>query len=78
MLFEESAYIKNKAVLIFWDIQSLHLMYSEVAWVLVSSETQVQPHIILDSDYLPDYLSASYDYALIYFYKAIYMEKLYG
>ena len=33
-------------------------MYSEVALVLVSSETQVQPQIILD----PNYLSVSYDY----------------
>ena len=43
-------------------IQYLHLMYAEVAWVLVSLETQVQPQIILDPDYLPDYLSVSYDY----------------
>ena len=31
-------------------------MYAEVAWVLASSGTQVQPQIILDPDYLPDYL----------------------
>ena len=37
-------------------------MYAEVAWVLVSSGTQVQPQVILDPDYLPDYLSVSYDY----------------
>ena len=37
-------------------------MYAEVAWVLVSSGTQVQPKIIPDPDYLPDYLSVSYDY----------------
>ena len=37
-------------------------MYAEVAWVLASSGTQVQPQIILDPDYLPDYLSLSYDY----------------
>ena len=37
-------------------------MYSDIAWVLVSSRTQVQPEIILDSDYLPDYLSISHDY----------------
>ena len=42
--------------------QCLHLMYAEVAWVLVSSRTQVQPQIILDPDYLPDYPSVSYDY----------------
>ena len=40
-------------------------MNSEVAWVLVSSETQVQPQIMLDPDYLPNYLSISYDYAEI-------------
>ena len=27
-----------------------------------SSGTQVQPQVILDPDYLPDYLSVSYDY----------------
>ena len=37
-------------------------MYTEVAWVLVSSGTQVQPQVVLDPDYLPDYLSVSYDY----------------
>ena len=37
-------------------------MYAEVAWALVSSGTQVQPQIILSPDYLPDYLSVSYDY----------------
>ena len=39
-----------------------YLMDSEVAWVLVPSGTQVQPQIILDPDYLPDYLSVFYDY----------------
>ena len=37
-------------------------MYSEVAWVLVSSRTQVQLQMILEPGYLPDYLSVSYDY----------------
>ena len=37
-------------------------MYAEIVWVLVSSGTQVPPQVILDSDYLPDYLSDSYDY----------------
>ena len=37
-------------------------MYPEVAWVLVSSGTQVQPQVTIDPDYLPDYLSVSYDY----------------
>ena len=31
----------------------------------VSSGTQVQPQVILDPDYLPDYLSVSYDYGII-------------
>ena len=31
-------------------------MYAEIAWVLVSSGTQAQPQVILDPDYLPDYL----------------------
>ena len=39
-------------------------MYAEVAWVLVSLGTQVQPQIVPDPDYLPDYLSVSYDYDL--------------
>ena len=37
-------------------------MYARVAWVLVSSGTQVQPQMIPDSDNLPDYLSVYYDY----------------
>ena len=37
-------------------------MYAEVDWVLVSSEIQVQSQVILDPDYLPDYLSFCYDY----------------
>ena len=39
-------------------------MYAEVAWVLVSSGTQVQPQIMPDPDYLPHCLSVSYDYEL--------------
>ena len=50
-------------ILTFLHIQCLHL-YLEVAWALVSSETQVQPQIIPDPGYLPNYLSISYDYAL--------------
>ena len=41
-------------------------MNSEVGWVLVSSGTQVQPQITLDPDYLPDYLSVSYDYGFVF------------
>ena len=53
-------------ILTFRNIQCLHLMYAEVAWVLVSSGTQVQLQVILDRDYLPDYLSISYDYDQMY------------
>ena len=49
-------------ILTFRHIQCLHLMYAEVAWVVVSSETQVQPQVKLNPDYLPDYISVSYDY----------------
>ena len=51
-------------ILTFQHIQFLHLMYAEVAWVLASSGTHAQPQIIPDTDYLPDYLSVSYDYDL--------------
>ena len=37
-------------------------MNSEVTWGIESSGTQVQPQIILDPDYLSDYLSVPYDY----------------
>ena len=40
-------------------------MYAEVAWALESLGTQVQPQIIPDPGYLPDYLSVSYDYAFL-------------
>ena len=40
-------------------------MYAEVPWVLASSRTQVQPQITFNPDYLPDYLSVSYDYEII-------------
>ena len=53
---------KVLTILTFRHIQCLHLMYAEVAWVQVSSGTEVQPQIMLDPDYFPDYLSISYDY----------------
>ena len=59
------SHIKNTvvlAILTFRHIHCLHLMCAEIAWVLASSGTQVQLQIILDPDYLPDYLSVSYDY----------------
>ena len=49
-MLEEAGNMKNTAALIFQHIQHLHLMYSEVAWVLVSLGTHVQPQIILDPD----------------------------
>ena len=49
-------------ILTFQHIPCLHLMYAEVAWALVSSETKVQQQIIPDPGYLPDYLSVSYDF----------------
>ena len=61
-MLQEAGHIKNTNVLIFRHIQCLHLIYAEVAWVLVSSRTQAQSKIIFDPDYLPDYLSVSYDY----------------
>ena len=60
-VLQELGHIKNANVLIFQHIECLHLMYSEVAWILVFSGTQVQPQIILDLDHLPDY---SYEYVL--------------
>ena len=50
----------------FLHIQCLRLMYAEVARELVSSGTQVQSQVILDTDYLLNYLSVSYDYGMKY------------
>ena len=66
-MLQEVGHITNTVVLIFWYFQCLHFMCSEVAWVLVSLGTQVQPQIILETDYLPDYLSVFYDYDFLYF-----------
>ena len=52
----------------FRHIQGLHLMYSQVTWLLMSSRTQVQQQIILDLDYLPDCRSVSYGYGRIYLF----------
>ena len=63
------SHIKNTVVLTiltFRYIQRLHLVYAEIAWALVSSGTQVQKQLILDPDYLPEYLSVSYGYGYIY------------
>ena len=61
-MLQEADHIKNTVVLILQHMQFLHLMNSEVAWVLVSSGIQVQLQMILNPDYLPDYLSVFYDY----------------
>ena len=56
-MFQEAGHIKNAVVLTIRHIQYLYLMYSDVAWALLSLGTQVQPQIILDPDYLHDYPS---------------------
>ena len=59
-------------ILTFQHIQCLHLIYAEIAWVLLSSGTQVQPQVILASYYLPYYLSVSYGYDNIkYFFHSL-------
>ena len=52
-MIQETGHIKNTVALIFQHIQCLHLRNSEVAWVLATLRTQVQPQIILDPIYLP-------------------------
>lgn len=49
-------------ILILRLIQYLHLMFSEVTWVLVPS---AKPQIILDPYYLLEYLFDSYDHGNI-------------
>ena len=61
-MLRETGHINNTVVLIFRNIQCLHLVNFEVAPVPVSSGTQVQPQIIQDQDYIPDNLCVSYDY----------------
>ena len=59
-MLQKAGHIKNTVVftiLTFQHIQCLHLIYAEEAWVLVASGTHVQPQVMLDPDYLPDYLS---------------------
>ena len=62
-MLQEAGHRKNTPALIFWHIQCLHLMNFEVAWVLVSSGTQVQLQIILENIFNnpQEYLSVSYD-----------------
>ena len=54
----------DSTILTFQHIWLLaHLMYAEI---LVSSGTQVQPQVILNPEYLTDYLSVSCDYETRY------------
>ena len=72
-VLQETGHIKNRIALIFRHIRWLHLVHSEVAWELVSSETQVQPQTILVPDY---YLSVSCDYEItVYHLNAIFSCK---
>ena len=41
-VLQETDHEKNTAALMFWHIQGLHFMYSEVVSVLLPSEIQVQ------------------------------------
>ena len=61
---QEFSHINKTVVLIFQYFYCLYLMYSDIAWVLVSSRTQVQLQIIIKPHYLPDHLSVSIDYGL--------------
>ena len=60
-MFREADRIKNIIVLMFPRIKCFYFMYSETASVPASSGTQVQPQVIPDPDYIPDYLFVSYD-----------------
>ena len=73
-MLQEAGHIKNIVVLIFQHIQCLNLTNSEVAWVVVSSRTQVQPQIIINPDYFANYLSASYDNDILEYLR--YMVKV--
>ena len=76
-VLQKTGHIKNIVVLISRGIQCLYLMYCSVAWVLSSSGTRVQPQIILDPDYIPDYLMTMvfYDHGKIYLHKKTGKEK---
>ena len=53
-------------------------MYAEIACVLVSLGTQFQAQVILDPDYLPNYLSAPNDYTCSHFKFKIINEKIHN
>ena len=61
-MVQEAGHINNTVVLLFRHIYCLDSKYFEVAWALVSLETQVQSQIILDPDYFSDYFFVPYDY----------------
>ena len=65
-VLQEAGLIKNTVVLIFQHIQCLHVMYSELAWVLVSGNSSSAANNTCSR--LPSRLSSSlssvsYDYA---------------
>ena len=67
-MLQEAGHIKNINYIYSCFDFPAHSMFTfdkEVAWVLVSSGSQTQPQIILNPDYLPDYLSISNDYGPI-------------
>ena len=66
-VLQKAGHTKNTIILIFLHIQCLHLMHFEIAWVLLSSGTQIQLQVILHSDNFPDYLSSSYEYVMTRF-----------
>ena len=47
---QEGDHVKNEVIMVLPHIQRLHLMYSELALVLVTFERQFQPQIIPDAD----------------------------
>ena len=52
-------------ILLLSDFPAHSMFTSDVCWGSLGTSTlgtQVQPQVILDPDYLPDYLSVSYDY----------------
>ena len=76
-VLQEAGHIKNTVVLTFRHIQCLHMMYAEVAWVLLFLGTEVQPQKILNPNYLPCYRSVSYDYDGTYAYMTLKREYNY-
>ena len=56
-MLQEAGHIKKYSCFDYCDfpaycIQCLHSMFAEVAWVLASLGTQIQPQLILNLDYI--------------------------